>query len=581
MATIYCNLYNSLIGKMTSYASGHFPSQIVSFALQRDNKNISSNFVGGGDGGLLPFKIKTPNATIKISKRSAVHGYDIGAHLPTNMLVPLLPDHLQFEVEDIEPLNYHVPKGRIVSADQSLSPTHQSAVHRLRNSSTTRYDGISVFINGYIPDLMNLCAKCGVGAAFFETHKIDEKSEWWFSRAIIATIYVRCGFAKMLAAVKGECSIILMDSRPGADGNSSCVVYVASDRIGSAPIYKFTDDTGNSVLFTNANTNINTNTICPMPPGLWESYRVDSENGGWKMVDSAKYFSIERGTWFDSLTLMPFQCFVEVMHSEIRQSIPSNKKVVCMLSGGLFSTTMAIILSEYVPNLTTCFVGEKNGAKGMKSAAFLAERLGTNHINILVDEYDFCRATGNVVFLVQTAEVHTVRDGCVHYIAASKLRESLLDEDVTVFLGDGGENIFREEMNGEVEDEYDRMFGFGGRGRGGENYTFTPNSPKRKPQKMDKKVQMLDKIYRHMFGFPLRFPYFTSKIMEFVARHEFSRSEMVEWLEEMIPDTYSEYYSSKSPIASAMPIGILYGMTVNAFSKMDEQSYYNELLAGI
>ncbi len=207
----------------------------------------------------------------------------------------------------------------------------------------------------------------------------------------------------------------------------------------------------------------------------------------------------------------------------------------------------------------------KWGARGYQSAMFLAERLKTRHINVLVEEMDFCRVIGNVVCLLGTADVGSVRDSCVHYTGASMLRLNLDDGPTAVFLGTGGNEIFVDLV--EEEEEPERVF-----------WSSQKHNGVCEPAKTT--VAKMDRIYRDAFGFEPRFPFFTPKLVEFAKKCEFMREEMVEWLCELVPATYSEYSIKRAPVVSALSIGVQFDTTVRAFARMDEQTYYNTILTG-
>ena len=449
--------------------------------------------------------IKPLTAALRVNKRFASHQSELGVHFPLTEMAPLAPDHFQIEVEDLH------------------------------------FANIFVLISGFIPGCNDMCAKYKIG--------VTDKSEWWRSRALVASTYVRFGFHKMLNMIRGEYSVILMDRRDDAKP----LLYVATDRIGAAPMYS------HSYSFSNARLPGSNK----LAPGYWEL--LSFSNCAWTRIERKKYFAIEKN-WFDSLSLTPFQYIIGTLHDEILAIIPANRKVVCMLSGGLFSSVMAVILSKYVPELSTIFVGVTGGARGFQSAMIVSEKLRTRHTNILMDDYDFCRVTGNVICLLQTADVHAVRDGCVHYLAASGIA-SQVDDDATVFLGECGGNIFSDHVE---EDQDIPTFDLG---------AYFRMSPRRNLAKPEDAVSRLDQIYRRKFGISLRLPYFTSALVEFAARHEFFREEMVEWLDSQIPESHSEYFMPRPPITSAFPVGVLYDMTVHNFANVNEQEYYSEILA--
>lgn len=481
-------------------------------------------------GPMVSSKVKPPSGSLHIMKRFVSHKCEMSACFSNRTITPLYADHLQLNIE----------------------PAHHN---------------LYIVFDGFIPDLTKLYDQT-MGET---TWKPAESSIWGLSRTLIAAVYMKHGFAEMLSTLKGEYSVILLDLRDSMNP----LLFVASDRVGAYPIYVKRYLNGD-LLFSNARfvDSKNENKNETMEPGTWELYHLKKTNiwtDQWSLSHKAEYFSIEN-TYKISLSLTPFHNAMNVFHNEIRKMIPENKKVICLLSGGLFSSVMAILLSYHVPQLHTLFIGAKNGARGYYNAMMLSERLRTVHTNILVEETDFCRVAGNVISLLQTADKHAVRNGCVHYVGASIMNNLFGDEDMTVFLGEGGSNAFISCEDEEIYQDmiqFERLF----------NMTTSSSSSYYKPMKTDELVKRMTQIYQYQFGFSLRFPYFTSNLQKVLAEYDCSRDEMVEWLAGHIEETYSEYVTYRAPIVSAFPLGVYYEHVLQQFSRMSEQEYYTTILS--
>jgi len=465
---------------------------------------------------MISSKVRAKSGCLRVTKRFITQKCEIGVIFSSRVITPLHEEHLQL----------------------NIGATHQ------------QYNHLYIVFDGFIPNYKTMC----------ETHGINtsvHSSAWGLSRALIASIYMKHGFAHMLLSIKGEYSVLLLDLRDPENP----LFYVASDRVGAYPIYVNGD-----VLFSNAQFSDSK----PMEPGTWELHQIvktEPNNTTWKMANKYRYFSIEKAYSIPFL-LSPFQQLINTFHKELKSMIPENKNVICLLSGGLFSCVMTIFLSYYIPNLKTVFIGTKQGSRGYYSAMMLSERLRTVHTNILVDEMDFCRVSGNVISLLQTTDKYAVRNGCVHYVGASAMNDQFFDEDVTVFLGEGGANAF---VSAEDEEIYQDMFQY--------EHLFNATSSYLKPTKTDELVRRVHHIYCREFGFSVRFPYFNSTLQDTFAKYETSRDELVGWLANYISETYSEYVSYHSPIVSAFPLGIYYEQKMRQFSQTSEQEYYDAIFA--
>lgn len=476
-------------------------------------------------GPIISSKVKLPSGSLRITKRFVSHQCEMTVGFSSRTITPLYKDHLQLNIEPA-------------------------------------YHNLYIVFDGFITDLAKLYDQT-MGETSWKT---AESSIWGLNRTLIAAVYTKHGFAEMLSFLKGEYSVLLLDLRDSANP----LLFVASDRVGAYPIYVKRYLNGD-LLFSNARFVDSKNENKTMNPGTWEQYHLKKTNtwaDQWSLSNKARYFTIENA-YKILLSLTPFHNVMSVFQNEICSMIPLNKKVVCLLSGGLFSSVMAILLSYHVPNLHTVFIGVKHGARGYHSAMMLSERLRTVHTNILVEETDFCRVAGNVISLLQTTDKHAVRNGCVHYVGASAMDNLFTNEDMTVFLGEGGVNAF---MSCEDDEIYQDMFQF-------EQLFNMTTSSYYKPSKTDELVKRLTQIYQYQFGFSLRFPYFTSNLQKVLAEYDCSRDEMVEWLASHMQETYSEYVTYRAPVVSAFPLGIYYEYVLQQFSRMGEQEYYTTILS--
>ena len=123
-----------------------------------------------------------------------------------------------------------------------------------------------------------------------------------------------------------------------------------------------------------------------------------------------------------------------------RKRLMSDRKIACLLSGGLDSTIVTAIVCKYLgpKNVNTYSIGMK-GSIDLKYAQIAADFFGTNHTNIELTEQEFLNAIPEVVYQIESYDTTTVRASVGNYLVSQYIGKS--SKDVVIFCGDCSDEL--------------------------------------------------------------------------------------------------------------------------------------------
>lgn len=130
--------------------------------------------------------------------------------------------------------------------------------------------------------------------------------------------------------------------------------------------------------------------------------------------------------------------FIEAVEKRVKNS---DRKVACLLSGGLDSSLVASIASRYFEpyTLETYCIGLE-GSPDMISAQQVADFIKSKHKNIIITEEDMLNAIEEVIRIIESYDTTTVRASIGNYLVAKYISEN---SDAKVLLtGEYSDEIF-------------------------------------------------------------------------------------------------------------------------------------------
>jgi asparagine synthase (glutamine-hydrolysing) len=131
----------------------------------------------------------------------------------------------------------------------------------------------------------------------------------------------------------------------------------------------------------------------------------------------------------------------ELFTKSVEKRLLSDRKLACLLSGGLDSTTVtAIVASYYEPyTLNTYSIGLK-GSEDLFYAKVAAEYLKTNHVSIELSEDEFLGAIEKTIKQIESYDTTTVRASVGNYLVSLFIKEN--SDDTVIFCGDVSDELF-------------------------------------------------------------------------------------------------------------------------------------------
>ena len=128
----------------------------------------------------------------------------------------------------------------------------------------------------------------------------------------------------------------------------------------------------------------------------------------------------------------------------VKKRLMSDRPIACLLSGGLDSSLITSIVVQLLKdtNITTPLETYSIGLEGstdLKYAKIVADYLGTNHTEIVVDEYDFFVVIPEVIEKIESYDTTTVRASVGNYLVAKYISEH--SDAKVIFNGDGSDEL--------------------------------------------------------------------------------------------------------------------------------------------
>ena len=121
----------------------------------------------------------------------------------------------------------------------------------------------------------------------------------------------------------------------------------------------------------------------------------------------------------------------------------TERPIACLLSGGLDSSLITALVSEYhkhhgLPQVETYSIGLKDSVD-LKYAKLVAEHLGTKHTEIIITEKEMCNAIPNVIKAIESYDTTTIRASIGNYLLGEYISKH--SDAKVIFNGDGSDEL--------------------------------------------------------------------------------------------------------------------------------------------
>ena len=336
----------------------------------------------------------------------------------------------------------------MVIHDQLFFSFHRLSINGLDQGSNQPLvkDKLYLICNGEIFNYKELINKYSLNDVYM-SHSDCE---------IILHLYEKIGFEKMCLELDGEFAFVLYDQAIEK-------TFVARDHLGIRSLYigikennnnndyEVNDDDNNTdSIHQDLQTNI---IISSELKGIDKSYQVEQfpprfyltiDNQNLQSRIYKEYFQIVRGLQDDDYEEDENQIIRNIyihFYEAVKKRLLSDRNIGCLLSGGLDSTSVVALVSQfYEPfTLNTYSIGLK-GSIDLQYAQDAANYFQTKHTNIELSNDEFLNAIDKTIKQIESYDVTTVRASVGNYLVSLYIRDH--SDDKVIFCGDVSDEIF-------------------------------------------------------------------------------------------------------------------------------------------
>ena len=289
---------------------------------------------------------------------------------------------------------------------------------------------------------------------------------------VIIHLYARFGLEYTLQLLDGVFAFVLHDLRDDCNP----LMHVVRDPYGVRPLYMltstiFTKDKEPVVAFASelkvlhslSNGKPSEYVFSHVAPGSYLTFTKTEQSDYklWFLINQAKYHTYkfitsmtginETPIWCDK-TISPSDIYLEIynrLNLAVKKRVvgTSDRKIACLLSGGLDSSLIAALVNKYYFNdnnnnkeclLETYSIGMP-GSEDLKYAELVAKHLGTKHTSVVVSEEDFFNAIPEVIKAIESYDTTTVRASVGNYLLGKYISEN--SDAKVIFNGDGSDEV--------------------------------------------------------------------------------------------------------------------------------------------
>ena len=300
--------------------------------------------------------------------------------------------------------------------DNLLFVFHRLSINGLNKESGQPFenDGLFLICNGEIYNYKKLIKDHNLE----NVYKSDSDCE------IILHLYKLYGLDLTCKLLDGEFAFILYDSNKD-------ILNIARDQIGVRSLYWGKD---NDQLF-----------ICSEMKGipdinLIEQFPIASH---WNSIENipVKYYHYISKNYIKNNEDDIINNIRELFLIAVEKRLMSERKIACLLSGGLDSTTVtAIVASKLEPyQLNTYSIGLKNSID-LHYAKIASEYFKTNHTSIELTNDEFLNSIEKTIKQIESYDTTSVRASVGNYLVSLYIKEHT--DDTVIFCGDVSDEIF-------------------------------------------------------------------------------------------------------------------------------------------
>jgi asparagine synthase (glutamine-hydrolysing) len=337
---------------------------------------------------------------------------------------------------------------------------HRLAINGLNPASgqPMTFNNITLICNGEIYNYKELYTLLGMEG------ETDSDCE------VIIHLYAQFGLEYTLQLLDGVFAFVLHDLRD----DTQPLIHVARDPYGVRPLYMVVPEPSivkAEPIFAFASELKVLHSLCSssadiyaenpynnfhfshVMPGTYLSFQKTPDYTEWYIKENTKYhtykfingskFINDNGSNSDNniVDLATYETIYAGLAAAVKKRVvgTSDRKIACLLSGGLDSSLIAALVNKYYEGeLETYSIGMP-GSEDVKYAEIVASYLGTKHTSIIVSEADFFDAIPEVIRTIESYDTTSVRASVGNYLLGKYIAAN--SEAKVIFNGDGSDEL--------------------------------------------------------------------------------------------------------------------------------------------
>jgi asparagine synthase (glutamine-hydrolysing) len=267
---------------------------------------------------------------------------------------------------------------------------------------------------------------------------------------VIIHLYIKYGIEQTLIMLDGVYSFVMYDIVQNK-------FFVARDPLGVRPLYKLYNKHNNLYGFASElkcleffyNLNNNDYFIEQFEPGTYSAFQNNINK--WEQIISNKIYFIPTFSYTmyayksNEIKKMLLSNISNYLNGAIiKRCNTTERPIACLLSGGLDSSLIAALVSNYFKGsssrqIETYSIGLK-GSEDIKYAKIVADYIGSKHTEIIVTEKEMFNAIPEVIKAIESYDTTTVRASIGNYLIGKYIASN--SEAKVIFNGDGSDELF-------------------------------------------------------------------------------------------------------------------------------------------
>ena len=269
---------------------------------------------------------------------------------------------------------------------------------------------------------------------------------------VILHLYLRYGIEYTLQALDGVFAFVLLDYRA-----LEARLFCARDPFGVRPLYLLASGPmwglASELKMLTGIQQYSNGCVAHFPPGTyseWTYAELAMSSWSLKTPTPIRYHTLgfvrqgfQEVEWFDCMGDVYPELARRFRDAVYKRCCTTERPIACLLSGGLDSSLVAAIVCEYhqkhgLKPVETYSIG-LHGSTDLAYARQVAEKLGTQHHEVIVTEQDFIDAVPHVIRAIESYDTTTVRASLGNWLLGKYIRKH--SEAKVIFNGDGSDEL--------------------------------------------------------------------------------------------------------------------------------------------